>query len=114
MDFRYNCFNSYFSFGIRPIRSFPFHLTMGVIVGILDETHSEWVEIYPAPPPRERDFKSSDFQSGFISSLSYQLNRINLEFMYERTNGISNYLNLGGNVNRYHFLVRYNLFSKEE
>jgi hypothetical protein len=113
-DFQYNCFRGNLNLGIRPIRSFPLYLTIGGIVGILGETHSEWVEIYPSPPPREREFASRDFQSGFTSSIGYQFKRINLEVMYERASGISNFSYLGSQISRFHFLVKYNIFSKEE
>ncbi len=113
MDFRYNSFSGNLNAGIYPIRSLPLYLTIGGLVGILDETHSEWVEEYPSSP-REREFRSSGFQTGFISSIGYQIKRTCLEFMFERSSGISNFSNLGSKINSFHFLVKYNIFSKED
>ncbi len=113
MDFRYNSFSGNLNVGIYPIRSLPLYLNIGGLVGILDETHSEWVEEYPSSP-REREFRSSGFQTGFISSIGYQIKRTCLEFMFERSNGISNFSNLGSKINSFHFLVKYNIFSKED
>jgi hypothetical protein len=112
-DFQYNCFTSNLSFGIRPIRAIPLYFTLGISLGILDETHSEWVDTFGTSSPREREFESNKFQAGFTTSIGYQINRIGFELMYQRTNGISEYANLTDTMTRLHFLVKYTITSNE-
>lgn len=114
MAFRHSFTSGNLNFGISPFHSIPLYITLGGLIGFLYNIESIWEETYPSTPPRQRDFEFGQFESGFVASLGYQIKKVGVELMYERTGGFSGFANLGAPVSKFHLLMKYNIRSKEE
>lgn len=111
-DFSYGHIKSLHELQISLLGQGKFYFAAGFSTGIAVKNNSSIAISYETGTTSILEFESRNFEFGYLGGLGFRTGNWNAEVRYERTTGISNYLNEGSTLSRGSFFIRYRVFKE--
>ncbi len=112
-SFRYAYLKTHHTLQISLLNQGKLYVAAGFSAGVALQKDSDVLIVFSTGTKTSPEFKSRNYEFGYIGGLGLRAGRWNAELRFEQTTGISNYLNEGSTLMRGNFFVRYTVFAQK-
>ena len=110
-SFKYGYLKTHHALQISLLDQGKLYVAAGFSAAVAIQKESEVLLVYSTGTITDPEFKSRNYEFGYLAGVGFRGGRWNAEVRFEQTTGISNCLNEGSTVTRCYFFARYTVFA---